>query len=151
MVKIIENNNKVFTQYVNSTHFGKDAYVTIRMYRENFNNMLKLIDKYLNDLKKDDFYGSGHVSAKQDMIIRQFAYVDIVSKLVSIIEGNIILIGSLSMGYYNLSKDMTYYNYDKMDSIIHLIKTRKINMRKVLGYCELKKAKSRTKRNRNND
>ncbi len=139
MVKIIGNSSNLFTQYVNSSQFGKDAYITIRMYRENFNNMLKLIEKYLTDLKKDSFYESDSISDKQVMILKQFAYVDIISKLVSVIEGDIILIGSLSLGYHDLSKDMTYYNYDKMDSIIHTIRTKKINMRRVLGYCELKK------------
>lgn len=58
-------------------------------------------------------------------------------KIEILIESTLVLVHSLSSGYYTVAQDMTFYDFKLLYSIIEKIRDKDYNMRRILGLPDL--------------
>src|SRR5688572_7428087 len=100
---------------------GENAYETIFIYRRNSRSMSLSLQLEIVLLKRLDYEDERRIDLSaftdQDIIIlKQMIIISIISKLQNLIESSIVLIASLSNGYSTVNRNMTYYNYDLINT-----------------------------------
>jgi len=66
--------------------------------------------------------------------VKQHIMLDIIVKIMILIETTLVLVDALSMGYHMVVKKLTYYSFSDVYQIMENILTSKHNHRKVLGF-----------------
>jgi hypothetical protein len=131
--------------FINGNKFGVDTWTTIFNFGLNTHNIILTIGLYSNLIEEVDKGNMLTTNSPQDIIrMQQHIVLDAISKIQILIESTLVLVHSLSIGYHAVAKNITYYNYNLLDTIIKEIsknkklKNYKYNLRKVLGLPNLK-------------
>jgi len=123
-----------------SINFGKGAYYTFFIFNVNVNYSIRTVELYSILVKKLDGDLIKHgFDDKQMLRVKQQIVLDMLSRLMSIIESTFVLLYGIKQGYEKIPKIMTYYELTAINSTINNIQKRKFNMRKILGFCDLSK------------
>jgi hypothetical protein len=109
--------------YIKSDRFGLDTWMIIERLRINFSNMIATMELYQNMVKCDM-----HIQVKQHIML------DIIVKIMILIETTLVLVDALSTGYHMVVKKLTYYAFSDVYQIMENIRTNQYNYRKVLGF-----------------
>lgn len=137
----IRDKQNFFNTYIDK-ELGRSTYETIDFFNRNANYMNQYLQlQYVLTKNIDHTDGRGidlsNFDSHTKMILKQFIIVGMISNLQNLIEGMLVLIYTLSLGYIDVNKNMIYYNYDLLDCSIKKIKKKNLNFRKLLGYCDL--------------
>ena len=88
--------------------------------------MILTIELYGNLIEEVDKGNLLTTDNPEDIIrIQQHIVLDTISKIQILIESTLVLVHSLSIGYHTAAKNMTYYDYNLLDTIISEIRKNK--------------------------
>lgn len=126
--------------FIEGENFGKDTWRIISSYEYNSGIFLKNI-KYYQELV-ENLKQSNVLEHPEDLIvsIEQHIILDVIMRLVILIEVLIILVDGLSSGSYkSIPNSMTYYNTESTYHYIKKIRNNQYNFRKILGLPQISK------------
>ena len=109
--------------YIKSDRFGLETWMIIESFWINFSNIIATMELYENMVKCEM-----HIQVKQHIML------DIIVKIMILIETTLVLVDALSIGYHMVVKKLTYYSFSDVYQIMENIRTSKYNYRKVLGF-----------------
>jgi hypothetical protein len=133
-----------FDSFISGPNFGGPAWQTIYLFNYNLLHMINLVELHFVLLDRMDNpdpnkrIDLSNLDPMRIVTLKQITYLDILSKIQSLIESTLIFVGSLSEGYKQVANDMSFYDFNKLNNIISKIKKKKcFNMRKALGFCDI--------------
>jgi len=126
--------------FIKSDQFGSSTYLILMTFRHNTLGILSTIGIYGKLIEKlSDKSCIDHTMKDNETVaVKQYIMLNILSWLISIIEGLFVLIHSLSENYTSVNQNMTHYRTDLVWSIIKNIKARKYNFEKILALPSVK-------------
>jgi len=127
--------------FIKSNNFGLDTWMIIHHFLTNANIVLYTIKLYHDSVKNvDKSEIVGNLGQQNLLRIKQHVILDMVIKLVILIEIILVLVDALSTGYYkSIPEKLTYYSFESVYQYIEKITNNKYNWRKILGLAQLSK------------
>jgi hypothetical protein len=145
----LEEKNRQFMSFIKSEKFGLDTWTTLVLLNQNSHNILLTIQLYGIIVKRlDDGDIPNNFRSIDSVRIKQHIYMDVIMKIQILIETLLVLIHALSKNYSKVSQILTFYDTKLVRSIIEKIRTKKYNIRKVLGLPKLGKLPLNDEQNR---
>jgi hypothetical protein len=136
----LEEKNQQFMSFIKSEKFGLDTWTSLVLFNQNSHNILLTIQLYGIIIKRlDEGDIPNNFTSIESVRIKQHIYMDVIMKIQILIETLLVLIHALSKNYSKVSQILTFYDTKLVRSIIENIRTKKYNIRKVLGLPNLGK------------
>lgn len=131
-----EEKLKLREDYLNSDKFGIVTYYFLFSFRNNtigFLHAIKFLDVLISKIDDKNFFDH-NLSNKDIVRTQQFIMLDIITRVISIIEGLLVLVHSLSDDYSTIRQNMIQYRTKLVWKIIGKIRKKDYNMEKVLAF-----------------
>lgn len=134
-----EEKKKQWELFKNSDKFGHSTYFVLGIFQLNTKIILNTIRVYDILATKLEEKINFEMSQKGILGIKHQITLDLVGKLMSLIESTLMLFHAVSKGYSEIPTIITYYPTSMLDQVIDDFIEKKYNMRKILGLAELEK------------
>ncbi|HEY4680366.1 MAG TPA: hypothetical protein VIH04_03765 [Nitrosarchaeum sp.] len=116
--------------------FGMDNYATLITFSQNIRTECQGIRNLISILENQKLH-SGIFIEPDYLRTKQYLTLIALTRLVSTIETFLVMCYSLSKGYEHVSKNISFYQFGLLDSILDKILKNKLNTVKVLGFAKI--------------
>src|SRR3989338_163256 len=119
--------------FMKTDKFGMDNYATLITFSQNIRTECQGIRNLISILENQKLH-SGIFIEPDYLRTKQYLTLIALTRLVSTIETFLVMCYSLSKGYEHVSKNISFYQFGLLDSILDKILKNKLNTVKVLGF-----------------
>ena len=135
----IEKKRKECEKFRNSSKFGSTTYFLLGSFQMNLNTVLTTIGLYDVSITKLEEKFKLTITENGSLRVKHQLILDIVGKIMVLIESFLILCHALSKNYDQVPELMTYYENSLLDQVLKNFKNKKYNLRKISGLADIGK------------